>query len=80
MPPKPKTRKVIKQTRATQAIAKASNKTNVIVNVTAPARRKRLSKPKSSITIMHSRPLNTRASPLETASPYLQFPSGLEGI
>ena len=83
MPPKPKSKKTAKPKRVTtvKAVAKASNKTQVVVNVTAPDRRKRRSKPKAVLEMPPSRPLNTRASPLETASPYTQFPpSGLEGI
>ena len=88
MPPKAKSKKTAKPKRVTAVKAKASNKTqgfqqnaNVVVNVAAPARQKRRSKPKAVLGMPPSRPLNTRASPLETASAYMQFPpTGLEGI
>lgn len=77
MPPKPK--KTKKATANAKAIA--SNRTNVVVNVVAP-RRAKVARRAKVVAPDPTRPLNTRASPLSTMSPYqIPFvPSGLDGI
>ena len=75
MPPKAKAKA---KPKVVTAKATASNKTKVIVNVNAPARRTRRKAPQDIAP--PPRALNTRAAPLGTNSPYMIFPTGLEGL
>jgi len=82
MPPKakPKAKAKAKSPTKAKAVARATNKTSVVVNVSTVKRPTRRKAAQAQPLALPSRPLNTRAAPLGTMSPYMMMPTGVEGL